>query len=362
MGSLVLVVTRACNQRCAYCSTVKEGWPSLTEADVRIAISLFARQYGGGDIKLFGGEPLLVPDVVRAAFDAARSEPSVRRVYLSTNGIGLDSSWLSWLRAQPKAILTISLDGRPEDHRHLRRVQSGVVEPYDHVVSLLPELLTAPRLVVTQTIAPSTAASAAPNFRHLLSLGFRRFNLLPGYYLPWSEDHLAELRAGLSAIGDEIRRWWSGGRYLYLRNLFTRAPTPFFNTGLVVDSDRSIHPSNLGLSGALDELRECTRVGSLDEPPSADALAAAAADVPALLAHHLPARVWASTLAVDSALTVFCRSLVRPFAAYRLDRTRRTDGGAAACGPACREAPDAAGLGRAEGAESVPPPPAGGAR
>ena len=91
VAQLILTVTRDCNLRCSYCPTAKDGWPSLTERDADTAVSLFASRYGGGDIKLFGGEPLLVPDVVRAAMEAARDDERIRRVYLSTNGLGLDA-------------------------------------------------------------------------------------------------------------------------------------------------------------------------------------------------------------------------------------------------------------------------------
>jgi len=317
---MILTVTRACNLRCAYCPTAKEGWPSLTPADARQAVRLFVERFGGGDIKMFGGEPLLEPEVVRAAFEAARDEPRIRRVYLSTNGLGLDSEWLGYLRHFDKGILTISLDGAPTDHRRLRRVKKGVEavpDAYDHVVSLLPELLRTPRVVVTQTIAPATAVRGLDNFRHLVSLGFKRFNLLPGYYIPWRPAQLEHLNAALDGIADDFRAAWRRGHNLYLRNLFVHAPTPFFNTGFVVDSDRSLHPSNIGLSGALGDTRVDTQVGTLDDPPTAEALATKTAEVNTILRSHLSDRMWDSTMAVDAALTRMCRGLYRDYVAHR---------------------------------------------
>ncbi len=315
---MILTVTRACNLRCSYCPTAKDGWPSLTVADARHAVSLFTDRYGGGDIKIFGGEPLLVPDVVRAAMDAARADPRIRRVYLSTNGLGLDLPWLEYLRAYPKAILTISMDGSPADHRRLRRpVSPDMEDAYSHVVSMLPELLQTPRVVVTQTIAPATAARGQQNFRHLVDLGFKRFNLLPGYFIPWRPVQLAALESAFQGIADDFRTAWSGGQNLYLRNLFVQAPTPFFNTGFVVDSDRTIHPSNIGLSGALGDTRFDTQVGTLDAPPSPRALAEKTTRVAPLLRANLSNKVWDSTMAVDAALTRMCRSLYRDYLAHR---------------------------------------------
>ena len=313
-----LTVTRACNLRCSYCPTVKEGWPSLSEDDAVHAVRLFARRYGGGDIKMFGGEPLLVPNVVRAAMEAAADEPAIRRVYVSTNGLGLDEDWLMRFRKYPKGILTISMDGKPEDHRRYRRKKSSdIPDTYEHVVGLLPVLRKTPRVVVTQTIPPASVERAADNFRHLRELGFTRFNLLPGYYLPWREPQLVALRTQFQMIAGMIRTAWENDESFYLRNLFTRAPTPFFNSGLVVDADRTIHPSNVGLSGALDDLRSRTQVGDLDTPPTPAELAARSALVNDMLQDVLPARIWESTLAVDSELTRFCRGLYKDFAKYR---------------------------------------------
>ncbi len=320
MTQLILTVTRRCNLRCNYCPTAKDGWPSLDETAARRAVSLFADRYGGGDIKLFGGEPLLEPEVVRAVFDAARDEPRIRRVYLSTNGLGLDTGWLDTLRAHEKSVLTISMDGRPDDHRRLRRALPGVADSYDHVLRLMPQLLQTPRVVVTQTIAPATAKHAAENFAHLLELGFSRFNFLPGYYLRWRDEQITALRAGFAAIAQRVVERWRRAEFTYVRNLFTWAPTPFFNTGVVVDADGSIHPNNLGLSSALEELLPDTRVGTLDSPPTSEQIEAKAREVNGLLERALPPEVWQSTLSVDRELTRFCHGLYGEFLQYRRKR------------------------------------------
>lgn len=262
----------------------------------------------------------MVPEVVRAVMDHAAQLPGIERVYLSTNGIGLTHDWLDYLASYPKAVLTVSLDGAPADNRQHRRALDGVPDAYDHVVSLLPRLAQVPRVVITQTIPPKLAARAAINLQHLVDLGFWRFNLLPGYYIPWTDERLAELRAGFDAVGALIAARWARGERFYLRNLFTLQPTPFFNTGFVVDSDATIHPSNLGLSGSLDDLLGLTRVGTLDDPPSPEALAAKAAEVNTLLQERLPPRVWSSTLAVDAELTRLCRRLYPHYARYRAAR------------------------------------------
>lgn len=320
VNTLILTVTRACNLRCVYCPTVKDGWPSLSIDDAKRGIELFVDRFGGGTIKLFGGEPLLAPDTVRAVLEHARDIPQIKRVYLSTNGLGLTPEWLTFLRQYPKAVLTISLDGKPEDNRNFRRALDGVADAYDHVVGLMPEIRKTPRVVVTQTIAPTVGGRAGENFAHLYELGFWRFNLLPGYYIPWTEKRLDELRAGFEDIRRFILDKWRNDERLYLRNLFTLQPTPFFNTGFIVDADATIHPSNVGLSGNLDDLLGETRIGTLDDPPTNAALEAKAREINELLQTRLPPRIWQSTMAVDAELTKLCRSLYPHYVRYRARR------------------------------------------
>lgn len=309
-NALILVVTRRCDLRCAYCPTVKSGEPDLNADDARRAVSLFVERYGGGDAKLFGGEPLLVPEVVKAAVEAAPPEVNV---YLSTNGTHLDEDWLAWLHDHPRVTLTLSLDGEARDHDGLRRGTPS----HARVVSLLPKLLALPRFVVTQTIAPSTAGRAAHNFRYLRSLGVRRFNLLPGYYLPWRPEQLDALNESFAAIAEAFEHAWAGGERLYLRNLFVRAPVAFYNTGFVVDSDRRIYANNLILASNLDHLRERFALGDLDAPPAATALQAAGEQAGHFLHDTLGTHVMESTAAADAALTRLCNRLYPAYFARR---------------------------------------------
>jgi pyruvate-formate lyase-activating enzyme len=314
---LVLTVTRDCDLRCSYCPTVKRADPSLSVDDALRALRLFAERWGGGEVKLFGGEPLLRPSVVEAVLDAAANIPSIRRVLLSTNGLALDEAWLDRLAAEPKALLLVSIDGALDRQRRHRRRADGEQADWERLWALIPRLAAAPRAVVTMTIPPAAAAGAADDFEHLRGLGLRRFNLLPGYLLRWSPAQLAGLRASFERIGAAFVAGWDRGERLYLRNLFTWSPVPFFNVGLVVDCDGAIHPANVGLVDGFDALRGRTKVGSLDDPPSPSAVAEAARAVPDLLASGLPPDLWAGTLAADAELTRLCRSLLPSWAAWR---------------------------------------------
>jgi hypothetical protein len=188
------------------------------------------------------------------------------------------------------------------------------------ILEAMPRLLAHPRFVVTQTIAPSAAKVAAQSFRYLRSLGIRRFNILPGYYLPWRQEQLAALAAAFAEIEGEFLDAWRQGEYLYLRNLYTRAPTPFFNSGMVVDVDGTIHPSNLILAGNWEDLRGFTAVGSLDAPPRREAIALAAQQSGAQIRARLAPTVAESTDTVDALLTALCNRLYPAYFRFREQR------------------------------------------
>ena len=97
---------------------------------------------------------------------------------------------------------------------------------------------------------------------------------------------------------------------------------PFFNEGLIVDSDGSIHPSNVGLAGSFDDLRAQTKVGDLDDLPDLATLRAAAERTRGLLEATTPPRILQSTHAADAELTRFVRSLLPHWAAQRRARRR----------------------------------------
>jgi organic radical activating enzyme len=321
VNTLIIIPTRQCNLRCSYCPTVKDGWPSLSTADALTAIDQFVERFGSGNIKLFGGEPLLEPELVRSVIDAADARPEIARVVLCTNGIGLDRQWLRELAMRKKVVIALSMDGRPDDHRRFRRSLPDVIDSYDHIVGLLPEVAEAARVVVTQVIPPATAAQAARNFEHLLSLGFWRFKFLPAFYVRWRDDQIAALRTSFREMAATVRDRWASGRATYIRNLFNWTPYPTFNSALTLDADGSYYAGDTGIIDLPDDVRASTRIGTLAAPPSKSKFDAAIGAVEQLVPALFGDDVWESTMRADAELTAFCESLYEPFVQWRKTRS-----------------------------------------
>jgi len=315
--TLVLVVTRRCTQRCTYCPVAKEGWPDMSIATAGRALRGFVERFGGGEIKVFGGEPLLCPQVVKAVCEEAVQEASISKITLCTNGALLDDRILDSLEAAPKLWLNLSLDGRPEDHLASRHTLPGKPDALTNIEALLPRLRRFQRVVVAQVISPDLAERAAMNFEHLLSLGFRRFNLLPASWVLWSHEQLDALRASLEEIATRVRAEWRAGRSLYLHNLFIRSPQPTFTSGVVVDVDGRIYPSDCMLANLDEQARADVCCGSVESPPREDDLREHATLVPGVLERYWPSGVVESTRAADRVLDGFYRPLMREYLLLR---------------------------------------------
>ena len=233
-------------------------------------------------VKLFGGEPLLRPDLVRRALVRLAERAPGTAVELPTHGGGL-----------PRVADLLSR--RPE------------VE----IFVSLPDPLAArlPGAVHNFLLAPGEApAAAARRLVRARRLGFTRFNFLPAYFVLWTPAQLKGLAAAFSALRLVLGRWSAAGRPAEVVNLARRGSTPLYNDGLVVDTDGEIYSSNLVLADAVRSRRKLLRLGCVHCPGRLAAIPPAQAE--RVLAESFPPDVLASTRDVDAALTEFCRTFV----------------------------------------------------
>lgn len=278
---LVLTLTRRCDRRCGFCPQ------EFADADMD-ARTLDAALEGllpllspPRRVKLFGGEPLLRPDLVLRTLDRLSELAPGARVEVATHGGGLAAVAERLAR------------------RHL--VDVFVSRP-------LPEAGRLPRAVLNFLLAPGEAP--ARTVRRLLearAAGFARFNFLPAYFVAWADAERALLRARFAALRRTLAGLAARGRAAEVVNLTRRGSTPLFNDGLVVDADGAVYASNLALTAAAAARRGLLRLGRAERP--GELRAAPAATPAAVLAACFPPEVAASTRAVDAVLSEFCGSL-----------------------------------------------------
>lgn len=278
---LVLVLTRRCNQRCGFCpqtfldADMEEATLDAALEDLLPLLSAPAR------VKLFGGEPLLRPDLVARAVDFLAEKSPRTEVELATNGRALPAA-AALLARRPKVEVFISTPG-PRGGRQPGAVHNFLIPPGE---------------------------SAAKTARRLIEArrdGFTRFNFLPAYFVLWTPAQLKGLAAAFQALRVVLKKLAAAGRRAEVVNLVRRGSTPLYNDGLVVDVDGTVYSSNLVLAEAVWPRRERLSLGHVSRPR---ALAERAkSDTAQVLKDSFPPEVMVSSLAADAALTAFCRSL-----------------------------------------------------
>jgi hypothetical protein len=232
-------------------------------------------------VKLFGGEPLLRPDLVTRAVEFLSAKSPRTTIELPTNGRGLPAV-AELLARRPKVEVFISTPSAKGAS------VSGAVHNF-----LLPP-----------------GESAAKTARRLIEarrMGFARFNFLPAYFVPWTPAQLEGLTAAFAALQVVLRKMAAAGRAAEVVNLARRGSTPLYNDGLVVDADGEVYSSNLVLADAVWPHRKRLSLGHVGRP---GALAARArSQTSEVLRDSFSDEIMAASLAADAALTAFCRAI-----------------------------------------------------
>lgn len=280
---LCLLVSRRCNLRCGFCRVEFTGkdmdWPT---AEAAVAGYLSALPDGAAPIvKFFGGEPLLNFDLIRRLVESSKG----MRFELATNGSFLDDDKKAFFREHPEVDVTVSQE--PEKG-------SGLPDAWY-------------TMVLAQDCEPRLALGKV---KELLDLGYRRFNVLPAYYVPWTPAELDRLSTTLQALARFFNGLRSLGRPVRIKNQEVVGPVPLYNDALTADVDGAIYASNMVQSEGMEPYRESLRLGRVDDPLPWTLRPAPAEALAAAISAWAGPQAWDSTRRVDALLTSFVERLI----------------------------------------------------
>ncbi|MBI5881570.1 MAG: radical SAM protein [Elusimicrobia bacterium] len=282
-GGLTLVLTRRCPVRCGFCPQAFSD-QDMTVPVLEAALKAFGKRLGSsGQIKLFGGEPLVRPDLVRRAVLSAKALGLKGGILLSTHGGLLDDAMVRFLRRHPEVEVAF---GRPS-----------------------PKAGRLPKASLNFVLEPGQKAEKVlSRVRDALALGYRSFNFLPVYFIAWKRGELAELGRSFAGLARLLGGLSKAGIPLEVKNLRRRGRVPLYNDGLCVDTDGSVYSSNLVLASGMEAHAGALRLGHVSEPrrlapPLSDAALRSA------LRQGFSASALKGTEAADARLTEFVHDL-----------------------------------------------------
>lgn len=236
---LILLVTHACQLRCAYCRVRKYGatmTPEAAEAGVRW---LMGSLRGDVELQFFGGEPLLALDVVKRAVDLAEclaAEAGKRvRFLLTTNGLALDDAAVAYLGEKDFSV-EISCDGTMSAQDSQRPTARGTGS-WELLRAGLERLRAADvSYQVISVVLPEDAARAHERLEALAAMGHRRIQLNYALGRAWTPERSAALRGSLERAARTAERL--GVEFV---NATARRREPVvLNSELTVDCDGTV--------------------------------------------------------------------------------------------------------------------------
>lgn len=210
---LTLMLTHACNLRCTYCYGGEKFNRSMPPAMGRKAIdraSASLNNAGRLELRFFGGEPLLEPDLIEELAEYARQQTAAQKTELgmliTTNATVTDEK--AWqILTRPDIDIALSVDGSPDAHDKHRCLADGSGTS-DLVFQTLRRLLEMrERIRVVCVVSPDTVQQLAESVRFLRDFGVREINLALDLSATW-DDHAA---ASLEEAVKQCAQLWLEG-------------------------------------------------------------------------------------------------------------------------------------------------------
>jgi uncharacterized protein len=212
--SLVLMLTHACNLRCAYCYGGTRRAGTLAPELGRRAIDRAAASvepHGLLSVGFFGGEPLLAPELMDELAQHARRQAAQHdlrlRLAFTTNGT-VDTPAAQRLMTSPDIHVSISHDGLPAVHDRHRRTADGR-GTCAQVERTIGRLQRADKdVTAVMVIRPDTLRSAPEGLSHLLGLGMGDVVLSLDLWTSWAEVPPEDLSHAIGRLADLWGAHW----------------------------------------------------------------------------------------------------------------------------------------------------------
>ncbi|MGI6433926.1 MAG: thioether cross-link-forming SCIFF peptide maturase [Syntrophomonadaceae bacterium] len=189
LKALCLNVAHLCNMSCGYCFAAQGDFgmkPGLMSLEIARQAVDFLIEHSQGrkhlEIDFFGGEPLLVADMLKELVKYCRSlEPVHNKEFaftLTTNALLLDDTIINWVTDNNIGVI-LSLDGRQTVHDQYRPLKNGSGS-YATVVPKIKAMVAAgPVSYYVRGTFTRQNLDFAEDCRHLLELGFFSVSLEP---------------------------------------------------------------------------------------------------------------------------------------------------------------------------------------
>ena len=274
---LMLMMTRSCHLRCAYCFVQKtETGEVMTPGIARRSIDLLMKSNRSAlEVQLFGGEPTAEWDLLIEVLDYTANHPERHdrplTMLLTTNGL-IDSAD-AWARlAQYPVKVLFSLDGDASTHRRFRPPHAGDDASWalTHETTWQQIIRTTQHLQVSELDWFMNAVVPPADADHLVQrYAWARANDIPALQLNYAVGmawNPVQSEAFLRGLADVMRIDRDNPDRPLLYNWRSACEPVMLSDDLIVDVDGTVlHDGAIFLERALPKLKHTYRRGHLDD-------------------------------------------------------------------------------------------------
>ncbi|MEN6450750.1 MAG: radical SAM protein [Thermoguttaceae bacterium] len=228
---IILHLTRGCQLDCTYCYGGRKQDCAMSWDVARRAIDmLFAAEPSNppGQIRFFGGEPLLELPLLKRCVDYAKAQRERTgkpfRLGMTTNGLAVDDELAAYLK-QESVEPTLSMDGVAEAQDACRRYAGGRSSFADTERALSSLLRQFPNLTVCAVVSPANVEHLPASLDYFLAQGVRRIVLNPDFFGEWDDPHLEAWRRGYECAAQQLVEEFRAGRPLHINVLSAKIIT-----------------------------------------------------------------------------------------------------------------------------------------
>jgi len=268
---LVLLAARACCLNCKYCF-VKRTNEVMESSTLKKSIDfLMTSDKSNLQLQYFGGEPLMLPDVVfkesiRYAVESAKALGKNIKIIITTNSVYLKPDKIKFLENyKDNIVIEVSLDGDRESQNINRPQKNKDLDSYEIITKNFPCLIESDlNTRVSMVIGPETCGKLLHNFEHLLSWGFNKIWMMLACGVKWTADDIKSFKEQLNMIKDRYYGDIKSGKIklLNLRDWFA----PYrMNTELIIDLDERIYPACMNYLIESDKIKDEFCLGDLND-------------------------------------------------------------------------------------------------
>ena len=267
---VTLCLTHACNLACSYCYGGRKLERHMPAEVAERALQMVADHDSPSiEVGFFGGEPLLVFDLVESytlmAIERLASGCEALNFTVTTNGSLLTSEQLEFF-ARHDFFVALSMDGTRTAHDAARKYADGRGS-FDAVDAALTALLESQlRFEVVAVVDPANVRYLGESVRYLVDRGVKTISLNPNFSAEWGRADREHWRRGYQEAADVFIDCFRNGFRLELNILDEKIMT-HLDSGFKVD-DRCRFGEGAFAVAPSGNLYPCERLVAEDADPT----------------------------------------------------------------------------------------------